>query len=496
MKRLLVKQVVLRVSAFSLFGACFACAACSMSSAEPVQPQASPALSETQTMGSSSSPSAKAPVIIAARPADSPAETTASLDAEVAPRPSAAATSVSGETPARGDLGLQLPRFHHALRQLQLGRRDEHVRVVVFGDSHIAADFFTGRLRQLLQARFGHGGPGYVPLAIPGMRHDQVKAQHSGKWRREPSSPASFQTQGDGQFGLAGTRATALGAAEAQLELYAAAQNSAPYAALRWELVFRLPTPASPFTLQVGKEAPRRVVPGANLVSTEPGARTRASGLQEIRVEAAKDAQIRIRSSGPGPMVFGMIGETATPGVVLDALGINGARARTILGWKKETWQGELQEREPALVVLAYGTNEVGDRTQVGSYASFYAQVLARVREAVPNAECLLIGPTERVDASFQPLPRVQQIDQVQRSAAAELGCAYHSWLSLITESGGLRAWTQASPQLASSDRIHLTRAGYSRLADELYAQIVLEHERVYGAEPVGAAVGPSSTRP
>lgn len=49
------------------------------------------------------------------------------------------------------------------------------VAIVQLGDSHTAADLFSGELRRLLQARYGDGGIGLVPAtAVPGIRHDRV----------------------------------------------------------------------------------------------------------------------------------------------------------------------------------------------------------------------------------------------------------------------------------------------------------------------------------
>ncbi len=43
------------------------------------------------------------------------------------------------------------------------------------GDSHTAADLFSGELRKLLQARYGDGGIGLVPASpVPGIRSDRV----------------------------------------------------------------------------------------------------------------------------------------------------------------------------------------------------------------------------------------------------------------------------------------------------------------------------------
>ena len=49
------------------------------------------------------------------------------------------------------------------------------VSIVQFGDSHTAADLFSGELRRLLQQRYGDGGIGLIPASsVPGIRNDRV----------------------------------------------------------------------------------------------------------------------------------------------------------------------------------------------------------------------------------------------------------------------------------------------------------------------------------
>ena len=48
-------------------------------------------------------------------------------------------------------------------------------------------------------------------------------------------------------------------------------------------------------------------------------------------------------------------------GVTYEALGINGAEAAVIFKWDEKVLASNLEHRNPALIVLAYGTNEASD---------------------------------------------------------------------------------------------------------------------------------------
>src|SRR5215471_3610669 len=58
-----------------------------------------------------------------------------------------------------------LANLFSALSQVRSGRRIEPVRVMHFGDSHVAADILTGEIRRNLQDQIGDGGACYI---VPG----------------------------------------------------------------------------------------------------------------------------------------------------------------------------------------------------------------------------------------------------------------------------------------------------------------------------------------
>lgn len=55
----------------------------------------------------------------------------------------------------------QLKHFFTSLKELSEGKRKK-VNIVHIGDSHIQADFFSGRVRSLIQEKFGNGGLGFT----------------------------------------------------------------------------------------------------------------------------------------------------------------------------------------------------------------------------------------------------------------------------------------------------------------------------------------------
>src|SRR5262249_6028836 len=122
----------------------------------PASPAPLPPMEPTALATTPASPESAAP--IAAASPDAPLDD---------PGPRAAAEPQAPSGPGR-----ELARFYAALRSLEKHTRAEHVRVVWLGDSHGAADYWSGALRTALQKRFGNGGPGFVHIGYRGYRHD------------------------------------------------------------------------------------------------------------------------------------------------------------------------------------------------------------------------------------------------------------------------------------------------------------------------------------
>ncbi len=365
---------------------------------------------------------------------------------------------------------LWLPRLYGALHELAAGGRDRHVRILWFGDSHTAADFWSGAVRHALQQRFGAGGAGLVLLGRRMYRHALAQLSTSGGWRPIPRTAAATWLQADGVLGLAGLGAVPTSDdAGVALALNAGTASAGP---LRWQLLYRLPRPGSAFQVQLGDEPPREIRAGVG--------ERRPSGLESASLSSAGAAELRLGGFVDEPELFGVIIERESSGVVLDTLGINGARAATPLAWNADAWVAELEARQPDLVVLAYGTNEVGDTAPMSEYQAHYAGLLERVRSAAPDADCLLLGPTDRVAKDWTSMPRVALLDRTGRQIAAELGCAFFSPLQAMGGPGSLRRWAFSNPQLARRDRVHLLASGYRRLGISLVEQIVASFQTCY----------------
>lgn len=417
---------------FMLFGA-LTCAA----SGGPVEPEVA-----------SSQPFVSEPALGAA-PAPGAREPTAS-----GPMAQPAVPEVAVEAPRSA-----LARFFSALHDLRAGRRTTPVRIAWFGDSHTAGQVWPSTVRQALQAGYGSGGPGFVQVGLPGNARAGLRLAHTGRWARQPPAPASRDPFGDGAFGLGGVAVVPEHkSAWAELTLRGLSSDDL----VVWRVCHRL-QPGASIGVKLGAHRERLAFAAG---AAEDGSCTELP-------PAPAGVGLRLEEAQGDPLVLGVIVERAAPGVVLDALGINGARIATMLAWDETSWVRELGARHPDLVILAYGTNEVFDALDVAHYAEHFRKVLARIRRALPDAECLLLGPPDALDPGGGTRPRVLEMDRLEGWVARELGCGYLSSFLLMGGEGSFSRWIKEEPPLASGDGVHLTPAGYRRLGEAVVGALM-----------------------
>ena len=164
-------------------------------------------------------------------------------------------------------------------------------------------------------------------------------------------------------------------------------------------------------------------------------------------------------------------------GVIYDALGINGARASRPLTWDWKVLAGSLKLRDPDLIVIAYGSNEVSDvDLDLEEYKVSFTTLLKQFHEAAPRASILVIGPPDRavrMANKWKTFARMPALVEAQRQAAFEAGAAFYDLFNAMGGANSIDLWTTQRQSLAQPDRVHLTSAGYKLVAGWLYTELV-----------------------
>lgn len=323
------------------------------------------------------------------------------------------------------------------------------LRVLQFGDSHTASDDWPAAIRARFQGSFGNGGPGFVHAGRPflGFRRWDAKSSMSRGWK--PSG--LLNRESDGRHGIAGVSlATSLPGETLTLE----AEGS------RIEVFYYQQPQGGSFTLEADGEPLGRID-----TDGDPG-----PGFYTAQLEPGPHRFV-LKTTGGGPVrLFGWVVENES-GVTWETLGINGAQADLLLLWDEPLLRAHIERRNPALIVLAYGTNEARRKDwTTETYLEAFAALLDRLRAAAPTASILVLGPPDqsiRLRSGWQTHPGVDRILEAQRASALVRGCAFWDLRSMMGGKGSMRQWVNAG--FAQRDFVHFTAPGYRMIGESLY---------------------------
>jgi lysophospholipase L1-like esterase len=330
-------------------------------------------------------------------------------------------------------------------------RRKEVTRILHYGDSPTTADSITSDVRRLLQARFGDAGHGFVLIAKPWAwyGHNGIRLDAKG-WQIEP---ASQNRAPDGFHGLGGVSFRGEPGAFSRVGLPDAHYSNA--------IVYYLAQPGGgSFTVNTEEE---------KIVEVNTDAEVKKPGFAEFALPPGTTT-VELRVTSGRVRLFGYRFDKDQPGVQYSSLGINGGQVQMALRYFESTqWTEVLRHENPALVVLNYGTNESIYPAYVEKqYPDELRQVIARIREAVPHASLLLMGPMDRgimnAAGDIVTPDSLQTLIAVQKKVAAETGCAFFNTFNAMGGAGTMGRWYHAQPRLVSADFMHPMPAGAAKV--------------------------------
>ena len=355
-----------------------------------------------------------------------------------------------------------LDSFFKALNLLGAGDRVDPtptVRILHFGDSHTAADFLSGRLRRRLQEAYGDAGPGLLLPAHPwrGYPHDGVKQAFGRHW------PATSLrgSDPDAKVGLPGAalvipegRRLVIRGLFADFRLHVLGPEG------------QTPT-VEALSAVDGSGDPRPT----RLMELDRLAMVNGHALRILApVSPTKGDELSVALTH-GSRLFGVDLHSGNPGVLYDELGLNGAELLDLERWDPSVRGFLLRAVKPDLLVLAYGTNDMGHADfDPADYQARATRLLASLKDE-SSAPILLVSPPDRAGWRRGSHPNASAVARVFRKACAEVGCAVWDAMKAMGGSGSIQRWRRQG--LVQRDLVHLTVPGYQRLADLMYRALI-----------------------
>lgn len=311
------------------------------------------------------------------------------------------------------------------------------LRILHFGDSHLAAPATQHSYRAYFQSLFGDGGPGFgLPWvhSMPG-----VKAGKDRLWTAASAKPAAAS---DRSLGLSAGSMQGQNGAQAWLE--------ARFCRLRLH------------GLRGFEGGSVQVKVDGVLVGTLDLAGMEGTALFDRELSSRPQThRVELRCQGRA-CLLGVDLENRW-GVAYSPVAFNGARAVWMGGMAEAVFESQARLESPDLVILSFGTNEANvPCLEVGSYRSSLEGLLARFRQAAPRADFLLVGPPDgRLPKGSEAC--LDQVIAIQKQAAARFGGRFVDQRASMGGSGAIQTWIAQG--LAGGDGVHMKPPGYLKLA-------------------------------
>ncbi len=395
------------------------------------------------------------PGAVGATPGRARGPIAASQDDEALPTPATKTSPVPLVDPS----GRALERFYAKLVRVEAREDGALARVAHFGDSLIASDFVSGTLRRSLQKRFGDAGHGFVLVANawPSYFHLDVSRYATSGWKVSrivgPYAP-------DGFYGLGGV--TFRAEKHALARFGTATSGDFGRNVSRFVVAYAEEPRGGRFQVRVdGKDT--------SVVDTT-GSELRAR-YHEVAVHDGPH-ELELQTLSGESRLFGVVLERSGPGVVLDAIGIQGARIRFLDKQDDAHWAEQLRSRSHDLLIYEFGTNESGDGFMypMADYHRTMREVIEQGQRALPESSCLIIGAMDRAVRQGDALQSVRVIPALveeQRKVAAAIGCAFFDTYGAMGGRGSMPVWVKRG--LGQADLMHPTGAGAERISDWVF---------------------------
>jgi lysophospholipase L1-like esterase len=361
--------------------------------------------------------------------------------------------------------------FYEALGRTDSDTPGALTRVVHMGDSSIGLDGLPHAIRSRMQDRFGDGGAGFVLL-------DRYSKNYKNKAAAIRSAVGwdvcyiAYLCKKDGHYGLGGH--VFRGRRGASSTISTLKEGGYGTDVSRFEVWYAAQPGGSELAVRVDGGEPKIIDTAADALEDR---------WEELDVEPGAHS-ITVESRGSGFLrAYGVVLETDGPGVVWDSLSMIGAFTKRLHGYDPTHIAVQIAHRDPHLLVLNYGGNDlrrIVTKAVTGEeYVEELRKVLSTLRTGKPSMSCLVVGVIDHGRSGSQTVEarHVDTMIEAQRKAAHAEGCAFFDTVAAMGGPGSLAKWRKRSPPLAEPDLKHLNHRGRELMGELLFKALVAGFE-------------------
>ena len=349
--------------------------------------------------------------------------------------------------------GTEFNSWIEKVREIEAGK-SEQLRIVHIGGSHIQADIYTHQIRKRFQELSldmrGSRGLIFPFRAAKTNNPSNYQVAYGGEW----ASCKCTRITDDCRLGLTGMALhTSDSLASITININRQKDYFSEFDSVR---VFH-ESFDNPLTLITFKD-------------TITGKYDSLQGCSVFRLSTPAYAfmmEVSGASDSTEFTLFGFSLDNQSPGIVYNAIGVNGAKLSSYL--RCELYEQHLRAVNPDLVIFSIGTNDgYTRRFNKELYQGEYIELIRRTRNAVPGSAILLTVPNDSYLYRRYVNWNTEQMRKIIFRLAKEYNCGIWDFYTIMGGLNSSQAWYSLG--LMKYDRIHFTRKGYELKGELLFS--------------------------
>lgn len=329
------------------------------------------------------------------------------------------------------------------------------VRVAYYGDSFIESDILVADLREMLQARYGGNGVGWIDAGNDLEQYKRsIKAEFSGMTEHMVMKKNSYNVQ---LAGIDERYYTTNGSASLILN----GTKTYPHASTWNNSRFYFRTSGK--TSVSGK------------IDGKPWSEESFTGSQNLQVfdKDGKTSSARYQFKG-SPVLFGAALES-DGGINVDNFSMRGSMGVTLSELPENTLRDFCNMRPYDLIVLQFGVNAVDANTTDKDMHDYLAQmkaVIEKFKRCFPEASILVVSTPDRGGGeNGATMPNIKVLEGYQKELAAEEKVGFYSLFHAMGGDGSMAKLHDKG--MSSADYVHVSHGGGKIIAQKVFQSIV-----------------------
>lgn len=351
--------------------------------------------------------------------------------------------------------------FYEKLTRLAEGKKNgRSVRIAYYGDSYIEVDILVEHLREALQKHYGGKGAGWLDAG-----NDLNRYRHTVTFDFNGMTEHMARKRNSYDITKAGPA-----------ERYYTANGKAKISMAPFML------PEFPRTMQWDvTQLYLRADAGAKITMTLDNNVSRSFRLPPSKLPQKVETSSPTRHATIGVegrnLLLYAVAQEGHEGIVIDNFSMRGTAGQSLRKLPRPMLRRFATLRPYDLIVLQYGVNVVGEKTEalhLKRYMEQMKQVVENFRAAYPKAGILIIGAPDRGSKSAPDgtMPQLKALVGYQEKLAAECKVGFYNLFNAMGGAGTMKRIVETE-NMGSKDYIHINHKGGKYIAERMVKSFI-----------------------